>query len=51
MSKLIGRPVVTGPWAERHRHKQELTWQRPDESRYNPDLEMALQVIFVEHRP
>ena len=44
MSKLIVRPVVAGPWAERNRHQQGLIWQRPDASRYNPDPEMAFQV-------
>ncbi len=51
MSKLIGKPAVTGPWAGGARHKQTLVWQRPDERRYNPDPEAALQVIFVERRP
>ena len=47
----MGMPIVTEPWTERNRHKQGLIWQRLDESRYHPDPEMALHVIFVERCP
>ncbi|DBA77474.1 TPA: hypothetical protein ACH3X1_009298 [Trebouxia sp. C0004] len=39
--------LSSGPWAERNRHKQGLIWQRPDESRYNPDPGMALQASLA----
>ncbi|KAL0037262.1 hypothetical protein WJX79_009015 [Trebouxia sp. C0005] len=40
--------LSSGPWTERNRHKQGLIWQRPDESRYHPDPEMALQASLAD---
>ncbi|KAA6426044.1 MAG: hypothetical protein FRX49_03896 [Trebouxia sp. A1-2] len=49
MSFQHNRAMYTpGPWTERNRHKQGLIWQRPDESRYHPDPEMALQASLAD---